>query len=151
MPAPDNSQVALVGPGRFQWNLGGWFGSSIGSTAWMLIVAAFLYVHGQSVLALVPGMAFLIVNAVTVVQWRRRCRLLPFRALMTLLVLLSVVTSVVLLAIERFASPVALAAMHWVESGAGLIPYLLIGPVLIVLFVLLERSSVTKAEGLNQQ
>lgn len=26
-----------VGPGRFQWNTGGWFGTQLGSTVWLIL------------------------------------------------------------------------------------------------------------------
>lgn len=39
----------LLGPGCFQWNTGGWFGSQLGSTAWMLVGAVVLIPHAAEV------------------------------------------------------------------------------------------------------
>ena len=45
------STKSLVGPGRFQWNVGGWFGASLGGSAWMIVTAGFLLFHDQPALA----------------------------------------------------------------------------------------------------
>ena len=42
-------KVPLPGPGRFQWNLGAWYGGQLGGTAWMLVGAIVLMPHAPEV------------------------------------------------------------------------------------------------------
>jgi hypothetical protein len=72
------SKEPLPGPGRFQWNLGAWFGGQIGGTAWMLVGAVVLAPHAPEV-AGVWLACFAASNAIGSWLWWRRDRLRPTR------------------------------------------------------------------------
>ena len=75
---------ALPGPGRFQWNRGGWFGSQLGCTAWMLVGAVVLVPHAP-VVASVWLVCIAVANAIGSWFWWRRDRLRPYPALQALM------------------------------------------------------------------
>ena len=74
----------LPGPGQFQWNRGGWFGSQLGGTAWMLVGAVAMALQAPNV-ASVWLVCFLVANAIGFWMWWRRDRLRPYLALQSLL------------------------------------------------------------------
>ncbi len=135
------SKRPLEGPRRFQWNAGGWFGSSVGGSAWMIVAAAFLIFHDQPLLALVPTVGFAIILLASVLLWARRDRLYPFTAMMILLTLLAVAIPVVWVAVASYASPAALATMNWPVSIWPTVLAILIAPALMLWFMILERSA----------
>ncbi len=142
-----NSKKALIGPGRFQWNAGGWFGSSVGSTAWMVVTACFLVFHGQILLAAVPLACFQIANAVGLILWQRRDRIFPFTALMLLFVVLSITIPLTWVIVASFASPAALTQMNWPLSVFATIAVFCLVPAMMALFVYLERQSPTISQS----
>lgn len=94
----------LPGPGCFQWSRGGWFGSQLGSTAWMLVGSVVLVPYALGV-AGVWLACFAVANAIGTWLWRRRDRLPPYPALQALLATCGV------------CSLVALAALHVLRPG----------------------------------
>jgi hypothetical protein len=74
----------MLGPGQFQWNAGGWFGSQLGGTAWMLVGAAVLVPQAPWVAAWWAGCCAL-ANAVGAWLWLRRDRVRPYPAIQALL------------------------------------------------------------------
>lgn len=135
------STRSLVGPGRFQWNAGGWFSSSIGGSAWMIVTAGFLVLHDQPALALVPAVGFAIILLISLLLWAFRDRICPFPALMALLGLVAISVPLVVIVIPAYASPEALAAMNWPASTLLTIPACAIAPGLMIWFLFLERSA----------
>ena len=81
----------LSGPRRFQWNAGGWFGASLGSSAWMVVTSCFVAVHDQPLLAFIPAVGFTIVLIASLTLWARRNHIYPFTAMMWLLGLIAIV------------------------------------------------------------
>ena len=140
------SSKSLVGPGRFQWNAGGWFGSSLGGSAWMIVTACFLVPHDQPTLALIPAVCFAIVLFVSLLLWARRDCIYPFPALMALLGLLAIAVPLVSIVVSSYASSAALAAMNWPASTWPTILVCAIAPGLMIWFLFLERSVATKAD-----
>jgi hypothetical protein len=68
------------GPGRFQWNVGAWFGAQLGGTLWMLgAVLVLLPNHLGSGIAAFFG--FLMPNILGLVLYRMRDRIAPYPAL----------------------------------------------------------------------
>jgi hypothetical protein len=132
---------SLVGPGRFQWNAGGWFGSSIGSSAWMVVTSCFLAFHNQLTLALVPAVVFTIVLLASLLFWALRDRIYPFTALMALLGLLAIAIPLIWIVVSSYGSPAARAAMNWPVSTWTTIVVSSIAPVLMLWFLFLERSA----------
>ncbi len=136
-----DTKVPQLGTGRFQWNSGGWFGTSVGSCAWMLVACGFLFIHNHALLALVPFVGFAVIQVVATVLWLRRDRIAPFPALMTLLAVFAILMPVVWLCIQSMASPAALAAMNWPVSIWPTVLVLTIVPIVMIKFVVMEYTS----------
>ena len=140
------SSRPLVGPGRFQWNTGGWFGSSLGSSAWMIVISCFLVFYDQRTLALVPAVGFAIVLFASLLLWARRDRIYPFPAMMGLLGLLAIAIPLVWITVSLSGSPEALAKMNWPSSIWPTVLVCAIAPALMIWFLVLERSVITKPD-----
>ena len=130
----------IAGPGRLQWNAGGWWGSSLGATAWMIPTAVILIANNQPLLAFLPVIGFLLMNLLAAVLWVRRDRVLPFKAVMVLFGSVAVVIPAVWVGVARFGTADSLARMNWTESRIAVLGVLFIGPALIMLFGCLEYS-----------
>ncbi len=138
------SKLPLIGPGHFQWNAGSWFGSSLGSSAWMLVTACFLFVNGQTILASIPTTGFALVLIGSTLLWSRRPSIYPFSALMTMLWLLAIVFPVVWCVVHSYGTQAALAAMNWPESRWITILVFAIVPAGMIWFIVLENSTMTE-------
>ena len=97
-------KIPMTGPGSFQWNKGGWFGSQIGGTAWMLTGTIWLMLFAPLV-GLIWLTGFVVCNAVGIVLWRRRARIAPFTAVAILLATIMVVGLLELSTIDLLRSP----------------------------------------------
>ncbi len=75
----------LPGPGYFQWSTGGWFGSQLGCTAWMLAGATLFVMQAWDV-TVIWLICFATANAIGTWLWSRRDRLRPYLALQLLLI-----------------------------------------------------------------
>ena len=131
----------LSGPRRFQWNAGGWFGASLGSSAWMVVTSCFEAVHDQPLLALIPAVGFTIVLIASLTLWARRNHIYPFTAMMWLLGLIAIVIPFVWIAVTSYGSEAALSAMNWPVSAWAIVLVSSVAPALILWFLVLERSS----------
>ncbi len=131
---------------RFHWNVGGWFGSSIGSTLWMLLAAAVLGFHGQVGLAIVPTLSFMVVNGLAVVMWKQRHRIRAFHGLLMLMLALAVAIPITWFTVSSFATEDSLRRMNWPDSTAIDIGVCLIAPAMMAWFVFLNRGSVAQFE-----
>ena len=143
------SSRPLVGPGHFQWNAGGWFGSSLGGSAWMIVTSCFLALHDQPTLAMVPAVGFAIVLFASLLLWARRNRIYPFPAIMGLLGLLVVAIPLVIVVVSSNGSPAALAAMNWPASTWPTVLVCAIAPASMIWFLVLERSATTKPDTMK--
>ncbi len=132
------AKQAIVGPGRFQWNPGGWWGASLGATAWMLVTAGFLVAHDQAGLSLVPIACFLLTNLVAGFLWVRRERLFPFQGLLILLSVLAVAVPVAWTAVGGWASREVLQNMNWPSSVFVSGQVFLLVPAIMIWFGRLE-------------
>lgn len=74
----------MTEPNRMQWNLGGWLGTQLGCTAWIL-VAGLLSFPEDSVAALVVIALFALANLLGMAIWRSRERLSAYAGLQLLL------------------------------------------------------------------
>jgi len=124
-----------------QWNAGGWFGSAVGSTGWMLVCALFLVVHGQNAVAAINVACFAVTNAVAVALWLNRSKISAYPALLTLLATFSFTIPIAWLATAQFASDNALAAMNWPTSSIVTALVLFATSVVTLIFVLRETAS----------
>jgi hypothetical protein len=139
-----------TGKGRFQWNASGWFGASLGSSAWMIVTACFLVAHNQPTLAMVPTVAFIIVLFATFLLWARRDRIYPFSALMVLLGLLAIAIPIVVIVVRTYGSPDALTAMNWPAWPWLTLVVCAMAPGLMIWFVFLERTATTASDRNNR-
>lgn len=74
---------------KLEWNLGGWLGSQLGGTLWILIAAVLSAIRDLETGALVLVM-FLIPNTIGTILWLRRDRLSCYVAIQMLLALVGV-------------------------------------------------------------
>ncbi|MCI0330982.1 MAG: hypothetical protein L0196_08580 [candidate division Zixibacteria bacterium] len=126
-------------PSAFVWNAGGWFGSQVGSTVWMLILG-FVLLSKDALAAWVCFGGFLVLNAWGLYLWRSRERLSVYAGLQRFLAAATVVIALVVVVVnERGASqppaPGALVSTY--------LPYwvILAAPALMLLFFLREREA----------
>lgn len=71
------TKQSRLGPGRFQWNVGGWFGAQLGSAVWLLIAAPILlpkYVEA----GVVALSCFLVPNTFGLILYLSRSRMAPY-------------------------------------------------------------------------
>jgi len=127
------------GPGAFQWNAGGWFGSQLGSTCWLLLTGSLLVPErpqvGLAVLA-----CGLLPNLIGLRLWQLRRRIEPYPALQSLLLILWGFTVLAVLVLDVSgarlpalgAPPQDPTTLYWV---------LLLFPVLMGMFHLKERAA----------
>ncbi len=133
-------KTAMIGPRRFQWQIGGWFGSLLGGSAWLIPTGVLLAISGQLGLALLPLTTCVLLNVLGIVLWYRRDRVRPFPALVAALASFALLTPIVWVAVSTYATPKSLAALNWPQqSFAGAIATLIF-PAIIAWFCFLEYS-----------
>jgi hypothetical protein len=121
------------GEGAFQWNRGGWFGSQLGATLWLVLLGVMLLGRSEPVggLVLLSG---ILPNAVGLVLWRRRETLAPYPAIQALIAVCGLGALAALLSIGT-----AGIAMSSSELPSGWL--LLMYPGLMLAFHLQERAA----------
>jgi hypothetical protein len=97
-------KAALPGSGYFQWNAGGWFGSQLGGTLWMLVGAMVILPHAPEV-AGIWSVCFAVANTIGSWTWSRRDRFRPYPAIQALLLACGV------------SGLLACAALHLLRPG----------------------------------
>jgi hypothetical protein len=135
------------GPGRFQWNAGGWFGAQVGSTIWLL-GAALTVLPTHVAAAVVAFLCFLLPNIIGLLLYLRRNRIAPYPALQGLILLVGIVSIILVLYLNHIGlvdqiDP-RLGHGQW---GFYLLPVLFGG--LMVLFHFLERSAVKRRHKMS--
>jgi hypothetical protein len=96
------AKQAMLGPGIYQWNTGGWFGAQIGSTAWMLLAAVGVAPWSVET-ATVAMLCFAVPNLLGARLWQRRDRIAPGAAIELLLLSISGSSLILLFTFEWFA------------------------------------------------
>jgi len=121
----------------FQWNAGGWFGSQVGCTLWMLLGAGFLF-REAPLATLVWLTSFALINMLGVILWRRRERWRAYDAIQCLIVATGVLSLVCVAIVDRMGKLPELTFGH---AYPQVLAYgsLLIFPVLMVWFYVLNR------------
>lgn len=134
-----------LGPGRFQWNPGGWFGPQIGATVWLL--AAALILAPQHIEA--GGIAllcFLFPNIFGLILYRRRNRIAPYPALQWLILLIGIVSTIFVVYLNRSGLVQEVdPRLGYGQWGFYLLPVLFGG--LMVVFHWMERTAVQRRKG----
>lgn len=125
-------------PSTFSWNAGGWFGSQVGCTLWLLILGVVLLSKDSFVAWGCVG-GFVVLNAWGLYLWRRRDKLKAYAGLQRFLLATSVIIALVVVVANRrgVSEPPTSGALvstylpHWVIA---------IAPGLMAMFSLLERQ-----------
>ena len=97
----------------FRWNVGGWFGSGLGATAWMLPLAFAAIWFGSTSVAILLTACYLSAVAMIVLLWRSRERLAAYTALQILIAWLGFLTSLVLAGLQLLATPKVQHFAQW--------------------------------------
>ena len=139
-PMKSNS-VSIIGPGKFQWNGGGWFGSTLGSSAWMLVTCCFLIAHNQPWVASIVAVGFLTNLIASIALWVYRDRIYPFSALMSILGLMAFTIPLMWTLVQHYASDEFKNAMNWPVSQWSTIFVSVLIPAIMIWFAYLERSA----------
>ena len=131
----------MKGSGRFQWNGGAWFGTMMGSTAWMLGASGFLLINRQAMLALVPSFAFSLSMMFAAVLWGRRDSVSPYKATMIMMGLFAVLVPTVFFTILFAANDEVLEKMNWNATPFNIAFIFGLCPTLMAYFWFLERRA----------
>lgn len=86
-------------PSTFSWNAGGWFGSQIGCTLWLLILGFVLLTKDPLVAGSCIG-GFVVLNAWGLFLWRRRAALRAYSGIQRFLALASVIIAIVVVVVN---------------------------------------------------
>ena len=132
-----------VSRGHLQWTMGGWVGSVLGATVWLVVFAVALALDGRFGLACVPATAAVSIGTLSRILWNRRCQVFPFTAYMILLSWIALMNPAVLACLLFNSDP---------PAGSNLpgdpIRILVVGssvaPSLILLFHCLERRDMSR-------
>jgi hypothetical protein len=135
-----------LGPGRFRWNTGAWFGAMLGSTLWLLI-AGILTAVKDPVSGWIVLLYFLVANNIGTLLRSGRDRYLPYYTFQGLLAVIGVSSFGAILILDwsghlqeldpRFESPLVYY---------GILP-LIVG--LMVWFHVTERAAMRKHSGVT--
>ena len=83
LKSPEISSMGAAKSRGFQWNLVGWFASSLGASAWMLITPFFLSWPVKGVFAGIVGT--LLIRSFSAIAWGCRNRVSAFKSIVGLL------------------------------------------------------------------
>jgi hypothetical protein len=131
------AKVPMPGPGRFQWNSGGWFGSQVGSTAWMLVGAVMFAIKAPWIAAAF-SLCFAVANVVGTALWSRRDRLRPYAAMQLLILVIGVSGMVAIASVDMLRPAGAPPDATWDEIRGGRLPLLAIVAGLMASFAFME-------------
>lgn len=128
--------MAKTGNGTFQWNTAGWFGSQLGATCWLLIMAIGLMAQSNA-LSIVLLAGFVVPNILGTFIWTRRDRVDPYAAIQLLLAIILVSTLIVFLVCD------ARGQLQWLDQRitrpSDMYKMLLIYPLLMGIFYFINR------------
>lgn len=138
------TKQSRLGPGRFQWNTGGWFGTQLGSTVWLLVTALSLLPKYFEA-GVVTLSCFLITNIFGLILFLNRNRVAPYPAIQWLIGVIGLVSVIALIYLNRSGlvqeiDP-RLGDGQW---GFYLAPALFGG--LMAIFHIMERNAVKKRQ-----
>lgn len=128
----------MLGPGRFQWNTGGWVGGQIGGTCWLLPMAWVLFSGGDLSGGVILVLCFLAPNILGTLLWTRRASIPPYPAIQALLL------GVAVAAYTAFFILFRSDALSREAAAAPLAPTflpLLLFPGLMLMFHVIEKAA----------
>ena len=97
----------------FRWNAGGWFGSCLGSLAWLIPLAVSALWYGSTGLAIVAGGALLCGVLFALLVWRFRQRWDAYWAYLVMLLVVGTLTAAVMAGIEFLANAAMKQFVQW--------------------------------------
>ncbi|TWU06313.1 RNA polymerase sigma factor [Stieleria varia] len=106
-----------IGYEAFQWRAAPWFGSCIGSTAWMVPLAVASIWFGSTGLGMFAIGCFLVALLLASVAWVRRDHLFAYWSFQFAIAAAMVLTAVVLVAISTLANAETLQYLQWTPWG----------------------------------
>ena len=118
---------------KLQWNAGGWFGSQLGGTAWML-VAALLTTFQDLVTGLILLAVFAVPNAVGSVLWTRRKSTSCYAATQLLLFLIGVFGLLAVYVLEHRHLWESIQTGGTVSAGSAYVTVVAVVAILMVVF-----------------
>ena len=146
----NSNPTPVAGAGKFQWNAGGWFGSSLGSSAWMPGTSGCLFAYNQQLIAMIPGIGFIVIVLTSIALWNRRNCIYPFSALMTILGLIAFTNLFVWMIVQTLGSAEFKSAMNWPASSWATVFAIGIVPVIMLWFTYLERTAIARNSEMTQ-
>lgn len=123
----------------FQWNAGGWFGSQIGGTCWILL-AALVALPRDLTAALASFAVFLAANLVGTLMWVGRSRLRPYPAMQALLVCCGLASALATFVLDRAGHFGSLGVGGQVSAQSMYLMLAMLVPGLMLYFRSLERA-----------
>ena len=131
-------------PSAFKWSAGGWFGSLIGGTAWML---SGLLIGPRPMTIRVTLTCWGAPNIVGLLLWRRRERIAPYAAMQYLL------ATIALFAVLYFLGLNALGRQPVLDARFGERQYwlLLLFPALMAWFYFQERAAKNRQKSVDDR
>jgi hypothetical protein len=135
-----NAIKPVPGTGCVQWSTGGWFGSQLGSTAWMLVGAAWMALRAPGIAAIWLA-CFVLANMVGTWMWRRRDHLPPYPAIQFLLVVVGVFSLLALVSFDLLGPGALRLSIARSEWSLGYRTILVVIPGLMAFFALQEWSA----------
>ena len=124
----------------FSWNAGGWFGSQLGGTAWIL-VAAIMMLQRDVTIGVATLAFFLFANLVGTWIWSQRERFRPYPAIQGLLVLMGVVSFAATFLLDQTGHFESLAVGAQASASTMYLVLALMIPGLMFLFHVIERNN----------
>ena len=85
---------------RLEWNAGGWFGTQLGGTLWILVAAVLVSARDPQT-GMIVGAVFVAPNVVGSILWSRRARASCYSAIQTLLSVMGVASLLAVYVLER--------------------------------------------------
>ncbi|HXH02231.1 MAG TPA: hypothetical protein VNN09_02815 [Candidatus Competibacteraceae bacterium] len=131
-----------LGPGRFQWNTAGWFGSQLGSTVWLL-GAALTMLPEHTEAGIVAFFCFFIPNIFGLMLYLRRNRIAPYAAFQWSILMTGIVSTLFVVYLNHSSLVGEIdPRLDYRQWGFYLLPILFGG--LMVLFYFMERNALKK-------
>ena len=125
-------------PSAFSWNAGGWFGSQLGCTLWLLILGVVLLSKDLFAAWVCVG-SFVVLNAWGLYLWRGREKLIAYAAMQRFLLATSVIIALVVVVVNSrgVSEPPAPGALV-----STYLPYwtIAVAPGLMLIFLWRERQ-----------
>lgn len=136
------AKQSRLGPGRFQWNTGGWFGTQLGSVVWLLIAASTVLPERLEA-GVVALSCFLVPNTFGLILYLNRRRVAPYPAIQWLICVIGAVSVIFVVYLNRSGLVQEIdPRLSYGQWGFYLLPALFGG--MMGLFHVLERNAVKR-------